>query len=81
MILTQVPRPAEELFDIVKDPGCLNNLATDPAFAKVKEMLSRQLMDYLRRTGDPRVVGNGDIWETYPRYSHIRKFPPPDELR
>ena len=70
-------RPGEELFDITKDPECLKNLATDPAFAKVKKKLSKQLMDYLKRTGDPRVVGNGDIWETYPRYGHIRQFPPP----
>ena len=74
-------RPTEELFDITKDPGCLKNLATDPTFAKVKKRLSKQLMDYLKQTGDPRVVGNGDIWETYPRYSHIRKFPPPDEKK
>jgi N-sulfoglucosamine sulfohydrolase len=68
----------EELFDIVKDPGCLRNLADDPAFARTKEELSRQLLDYLKQTGDPRATGNGDVWETYPRYSPIRKFPPPD---
>ena len=71
-------RPAEELFDIVKDPGCLTNLAAEPAFAKVKNELAGQLMEYLKQTGDPRVTGNGDIWETYPRYSAIRTFPPPD---
>jgi hypothetical protein len=25
------------------------------------------------------VLGNGDIWETYPRYSPIRTFPEPPE--
>jgi uncharacterized sulfatase len=59
----------------------LKNLATDPAFAKVKQKLSKQLVNYLKQTGDPRVTGNGEIWETYPRYGHIRKFPPPDEVK
>lgn len=74
-------RPAEELFDITKDPGCLKNLAADPAFAQAKQGLSRQLLDYLKQTADPRVVGNGEIWETYPRYSPVRKFPPPDQMK
>jgi len=29
------------------------------------------------RTEDPRVTGNGDVYETYKRYSQIRKFPEP----
>lgn len=72
-----VKRPAEELFDIKADPGCLHNLADDPAFAQSKRDLSRQMMDYLKQTGDPRVTGNGDVWESYPRYSPIRSFPAP----
>jgi len=71
-------RPAEELFDIVQDPGCLTNLAAETAFAKTRAELSSQLTTYLKRTGDPRMVSDGDIWETYRRYSPIRKFPPPD---
>lgn len=76
--LAVAKRPAEELFDIIKDPACLKNLAGDPAFAKTKDELSQQMMQYLEKTGDARVAGNGDIWETYPRFSGIRKFPAPD---
>ena len=76
--LAVAKRPAEELFDIRKDPGCLKNLAGEPAFAKTKGELSRRLLQYLEKTGDARVLGHGDIWETYPRYSSIRKFPPLD---
>lgn len=79
--LAVAKRPGEELFDIVKDPGCLKNLATDAAFARTKEELSKQLLDYLKQTGDPRVIANGDIWETYPRYSPIRRFPPPNDTK
>ena len=77
--LAVAKRPAEELFDLSKDPACMNNLEADPAIAEVKSQLAAQLMDYLNQTGDPRVTGNGDIWETYPRYSAIRKFPPPKD--
>jgi len=76
--LAVAKRPAEELFDIVNDPGCLTNFAANAAFAKTKADLANQLTNYLKQTGDPRVVGNGDIWETYPRYSPIRKYPPPE---
>jgi len=72
-------RPAEELFDIRKDPACLHNLAADPAFAKVRSNLNARLFDYLKETNDARVTSpdGGDIWETYPRYSGLRWFPTP----
>ncbi len=79
--LAVAKRPADELFDITKDPGCLQNLAADPAFKKTKQELSGQLMNHLQMTGDPRVQGNGAIWETYSRYNPIRNFPPPDSLK
>jgi N-sulfoglucosamine sulfohydrolase len=73
-------RPAEQLFDIVADPGCRKNLADVPALADVKQRLRDQLMAYLKKTGDPRVVGpdGGDIFESYPRYSPLRWFPTPE---
>jgi uncharacterized sulfatase len=71
-------RPAEELYDIREDPGCLRNLATDPGHADVTTRLRERLLAYLKETGDPRVTGNGDVWETYPRYSPLRWFPTPE---
>ncbi|MEW6304131.1 MAG: sulfatase [Verrucomicrobiota bacterium] len=68
-------RPAEELYDTKKDPGCLNNLAGNPQYSATQKKLGDHLLAYLKQTGDARVLGNGDIWETYPRYSPIRKFP------
>jgi uncharacterized sulfatase len=78
--LAVAKRPAEELFDIVKDPGCLHNLATEPKFAAARERLAKQLEDYLRQTGDSRVLDGGDIWETYKRFSAIRQFPKPEPI-
>ncbi len=75
--LAVAKRPAEELFDIVKDPGCLVNLAADPAHQEVREQLAKQLDAYLRETGDPRAIDGGEIFESYIRYSGIREFPKP----
>lgn len=71
-------RPAVELFDIKKDPGCLVNLAANPEYAAVRQRLNNRLNEYLTETNDPRVVGNGDVWESYPRVSSLRWFPIPD---
>ncbi len=67
-------RPEYELFNVKTDPGCLTNLAENSKFADTFQAMQRELNQYLRETGDPRVLGNGDIWETYPRYSPIRQF-------
>ncbi|MDQ8181434.1 sulfatase [Pelagicoccus sp. SDUM812005] len=69
-------RPAEELYDILNDPGCLHNLADKETYAATRRELRAQLEGYLLETGDPRQVDGGDIWETYPRYSPMRTFPP-----
>lgn len=70
-------RPGEELYDIQKDPDCMNNLAGKPEFSKVQKQLSKRLIAHLVATGDPREVGsNPEIWETYPRLNgEIREFP------
>jgi uncharacterized sulfatase len=72
-------RPAEELYDILKDPACIINLSGKPEYEKVRLQLSRRLMMRLEETGDTRVVGSDpDIWESYPRLKgDIRKFPAP----
>lgn len=58
-------RPAEELYDLHKDPNQLKNVAADPAYAKTKSDLSRRLMSELRATADPRVLGGGDKFDEY----------------
>ncbi len=73
-------RPSEEFFDMEKDPYCLNNLAEDPDYQDELRIHRRLLGGYLMETGDPRVTGSGDIYETYVRYSPIRNFPEPDWL-
>ena len=59
-------RPAEELYDIRKDPAQLHNLAEDAHFAALKAELHLRLMNELTRTGDPRVQNDGAYFETPP---------------
>jgi uncharacterized sulfatase len=60
-------RPAEELYDVIKDPDQVRNLAADPAFARVKRKMLRQLERYQRDTKDPRITGKSP-WDRYPYY-------------
>ncbi|MBW3629326.1 MAG: sulfatase [Gemmatimonadetes bacterium] len=72
-------KPAEELYDVRNDPACLHNLAADRAHANVTREHRERLAAFLAGTGDPRVLGNGDIWESYERLSGpARKFPVPE---
>lgn len=73
--LAVVKRPAEELFLLKDDPATLKNVADDPAHAAAKAELRTRLDHFLTKTGDARMTDQGDIWETYPRYSPIREFP------
>ncbi len=70
-------RPGEELFNIKTDPACLINLAVDPNYLKLTQKYRDEMDKYLKETGDPRVNGDGDIWEKYKRYSRMRSFPRP----
>ena len=59
-------RPGEELYDMNADPDCVNNLADDPKFAETKRSLWQQMKAELTAQGDPRILGNGDIFDFYP---------------
>jgi uncharacterized sulfatase len=62
-------RPAEELYDCRADPWQMKNLADDPAHADVKKRMAADLMAALTETKDPRVLGQGDVFDAYPYYS------------
>lgn len=66
-------RPAEELYNVVKDPDCLNNLSD--VLSDRKEKLAEILMARLKSENDPRVKGNGDIFDSYPRFGAMRDYP------
>jgi len=68
-------RPSRELYDLRKDPYELKNVAEDPAYAKTVKMLDARLMDELKATGDPRVIGGGDVFDEYKRYPSSARSP------
>lgn len=59
-------RAEQELFDISHDRQCTNNLAADPKYDKLKKQLQDQLVQELAAQGDPRMAGEGDIFDRYP---------------
>jgi arylsulfatase A-like enzyme len=66
--LATAKRPAEELYDLAKDPQQLVNVAANPAYAQAKARLARDLADWQRATGDPRISTDDDRWDRYPYY-------------
>ncbi|GAB4464329.1 MAG: sulfatase [Armatimonadaceae bacterium] len=59
-------RPAEELYHLKTDPDCLENVAEKPAHQAIRAQLSRQLSEELTAQKDPRILGNGKIFDDYP---------------
>lgn len=59
-------RPGEELFDLSTDPDCTQNLADSSKHQATKESLRSKLFAELNKQQDPRVLGNGDIFDNYP---------------
>ncbi len=59
-------RPGEELYNLNADPDCLVNLAAETAHEAKRKEMADHLMEELRRTGDPRVTGDGLNFERPP---------------
>ncbi|MBI1321360.1 MAG: sulfatase-like hydrolase/transferase [Candidatus Hydrogenedens sp.] len=59
-------RPAEELYDLARDPDCLRNLAEDADLAEMKARLKEQMTQELTAQEDPRILGKGEVFEAYP---------------
>jgi len=62
-------RPEEELYNIAKDKDCLVNLTKNVEYIERKESLKKQLFEKLKEQKDPRVMGNGDVFDNYPYMS------------
>lgn len=55
-------RPAEQLYDLRTDPDCAENLAGRVA----TEPLKKRLFAELEAQGDPRMLGQGHLFDAYP---------------
>ncbi|MBC8325448.1 MAG: sulfatase [Verrucomicrobia subdivision 3 bacterium] len=58
-------RPAEELFNVKTDRDCVKDLADSKPQAALKASLKKQLFAELKKQGDPRMFGRGDVFEKY----------------
>ena len=59
-------RPADELFDLASDPDCVKNLAEDASYRETAMKLHDKLIAQLKQQNDPRVLGQGDVFDNYP---------------
>ena len=53
-------RPAEELYNIARDPACIENLADREDCQAIKKELQEQLFRELEQQGDPRILNTED---------------------
>jgi arylsulfatase A-like enzyme len=66
--LATAKRPAEELYDLRRDPDQLVNVAGQAAHRDAQARLRRDLDRWLRETGDPRATADDDRWDRFPYY-------------
>ena len=66
-------RPAEELYDLRRDPGQLKNVAGQSAHRAAQQRLRADLDRWMRETGDPRATVDDDRWDRFPYYGQPAK--------
>lgn len=59
-------RPQAELYHLASDPDCVVNLAEKAEHSEMATALKKQLFSELTEQGDPRMHGQGSIFDTYP---------------
>jgi arylsulfatase A-like enzyme len=74
-------RPAEELYDLRRDPAQVKNVAADAAYARTKQELADRLVRILKEAGDPRVVDEDCRFERSPFTDPVAKQPTKKEKR
>jgi N-sulfoglucosamine sulfohydrolase len=52
LILKYRKRPKEELYDVVNDKWCMNNLAGNPQYEQIKKELRKELLKWMEECGD-----------------------------
>ncbi len=67
-------RVEEELYNVVEDPFCMNNLVEDESYTELKAQLEAKLTEQLISQGDPRILGNGDIFDNYPYVGVVQNY-------
>ena len=71
--LATAKRPAEELYDLRRDPEQVENVAGRPQYRDAQRRLRADLDAWLRETGDPRMIADDDRWDRFPYYGQPAK--------
>lgn len=71
-------RPAEELYDLRRDPQQMHNVADDPAYATTRRELRQRLDAWMKETADPRAVRDDDHWDHFPYFNGKGALVPPN---
>jgi hypothetical protein len=58
-------RPSQELYNLNEDPDCLHNLSEAATSAQKRQSLQAELTKELTAQGDPRMLGQGDVFDHY----------------
>jgi len=66
--LATAKRPAEELYDLKRDPHQMENVAGQPAHRAAQQRLRAELDRWMRETADPRATVDDDRWDRFPYY-------------
>ncbi len=61
-------RPAEELYDLRRDPDQVVNVAGRADYAAAKKKMRHQLDRWMTDTADPRATTDDDRWDAYPYF-------------
>lgn len=67
-------RVEEELYNIIEDPFCMNNLADNDNYAERKTDMSDEMTRKLIEQGDPRISGKGEIFDNYPYAGAVKNY-------
>ena len=59
-------RPQFELYNLKTDPFCMENLANNKNFNSIMQKMDREMVAKLKQQQDPRILGNGNIFDNYP---------------
>jgi N-sulfoglucosamine sulfohydrolase len=73
--LATARRPAEELYDLTRDPSQIADVARDSKYGDALQRLRAELDRWLSATGDPRATVDDDRWDRFPYYGQPARRP------
>lgn len=72
--LSMGKRGEEELYDISRDALCMYNLIDKEELRTVADSMRDEMENRLKEQGDPRMFGNGEIFDKYPNMCKSRMY-------